>query len=464
MADKKEKEQENKPVKEPKKKKDDKIKDYDSKKYINTNPTLNESVLITVFENTLPSIYEEEKAFFAYSESKILDIKEMKFYVINEGNILADEEIFSLYEGVFGYDLMEDIADDYIHIAETLDNQYKNLYIVTEQDVSELQSILEEYNGIKYFFERIEVIHYNKLNAISLNEEISDLNEFKKLFSIYLDEEILEAVYDIINEQFLSESREPMSVADRRKRARTMRRYSSRMQRGRKRAKRKRADKGRLEKRAKSRTKRHFRKKFSGGKSYKDMSPSQRRAVDKRVSRMSDAQKKQVQRRKLRQARKDDRKSESNKIGGNILTEKRTFRNVPPKKYHELLNKNGSPKTDRRFSMFKKQSSSKLDDDQLKRVMQMEIDTKMQMALEELDKLIQEYGDRKTIAGYAFDIVREFNIGLTAKELAKIYKQYYIEESVLEYGTDELRMNYERRTPGQASVYDDEEYIDDEIK
>jgi len=46
-------------------------------------------------------------------------------------------------------------------------------------------------------------------------------------------------------------------------------------------------------------------------------------------------------------------------------------------------------------------------------------------ALAALHRRVTSKGSKETVEGYAFDIVRSFNIGMNARELAALYRERY---------------------------------------
>lgn len=48
-------------------------------------------------------------------------------------------------------------------------------------------------------------------------------------------------------------------------------------------------------------------------------------------------------------------------------------------------------------------------------------------ALAALDRRVKSKGDLQSIGGYAFDITRSYNIGISARELEKLYREHYLE-------------------------------------
>jgi hypothetical protein len=56
-------------------------------------------------------------------------------------------------------------------------------------------------------------------------------------------------------------------------------------------------------------------------------------------------------------------------------------------------------------------------------------DRAIDAALTALHRRATSKGDREDLSGYAFDIARAFNLGITSRELANLYKQRYLNEA-----------------------------------
>ena len=99
---------------------------------------------------------------------------------------------------------------------------------------------------------------------------------------------------------------EALSAADRRQKARTMKRMKNRLKIARKKSMRRTATTDTLKKRAQRSARAAMAKKFSGGKSKSDMSLSQRKSVEKRLDRVK-GRISNLAKRKVKDVRKLDR-------------------------------------------------------------------------------------------------------------------------------------------------------------
>ena len=50
-------------------------------------------------------------------------------------------------------------------------------------------------------------------------------------------------------------------------------------------------------------------------------------------------------------------------------------------------------------------------------------------AVAALDRRAKSKGDREDLAGYAFDIARSFDIGMSSRDLVKLYRERYLKEA-----------------------------------
>lgn len=98
-------------------------------------------------------------------------------------------------------------------------------------------------------------------------------------------------------------------------------------------------------------------------------------------------------------------------------------------------------------------SSSTISPEIVKKMNKKERKSKVLMALKYMDNMVKSKGSKQSIGGYAFDIARSFDVGLSSKELEKLYKKLFMKESSSpserEQGTDSLVKIYKKDTPNQ---------------
>lgn len=91
------------------------------------------------------------------------------------------------------------------------------------------------------------------------------------------------------NEKLVAEGSKPLTPMQRRKRAMVMRRYRSKIKMAKKRMEKRKASPEKIKSRAKRQAISAMKKKLSGGKSYADMSASEKMMIDKRVAQRKNA-------------------------------------------------------------------------------------------------------------------------------------------------------------------------------
>jgi hypothetical protein len=108
-------------------------------------------------------------------------------------------------------------------------------------------------------------------------------------------------------------------------------------------------------------------------------------------------------------------------------------------------------KVERRIQTFKHMNENVLDrmTDFIKRNLSLaDAKQKIKMALDLLDYKYQKDPTKKSIESSAYDVTQLFDIGYSARQLAKLYKREYLNEA-LEIGTDEIVKSYKNMTPGE---------------
>lgn len=152
---------------------------------------------------------------------------------------------------------------------------------------------------------------------------------------------------------------EALSASERRKRGRTMRRYSKKIAAARKRNKNRKASTEKLEKRARKKAIEIVRQKVAGkkGKTYNELSPQEKSMIDQKVQKRKStidriAKKMLPKVRRAEQMRRSGKKEDINESFKSIF-EASMNDTKPKKRFHELINKLGQVKHDKRFKMYK---------------------------------------------------------------------------------------------------------------
>ncbi|MFA7407844.1 MAG: hypothetical protein WCY93_08540 [Anaerolineaceae bacterium] len=176
------------------------------------------------------------------------------------------------------------------------------------------------------------------------------------------------------DDEMISEA--PLSIQQRLKRGRTMRRFRTKIAAARRRLKRRKASPEKLKARAQRKALKIIKDRLSRNKPYREMSPSEKVALDKRVQRMPKTMIQRIARRELPKVRQAEvqrlanlgkgQKRENTEDTTNLdnLFEKFLIEgcDTAKKRYHQLLDKDGKPKHDMRFRMYKNCKARPQDD------------------------------------------------------------------------------------------------------
>ena len=214
----------------------------------------------------------------------------------------------------FGRVIQKSTAKTIMQALGELDSKYDNLILVVGADrIKEFQTLLNKYNGKDYNFDTIEVVSAGE-RADPDSDAAKDLSAanmsasvMRKLASQGNKEDFLKGlpkglkssgddVYNAVRSGMkIAEEMEAeleaaglldeatLDIAQRRKRAITMRKFKSKIAQARKRSMRKRADKGTIEKRAQKAAINLIRKKITKDKNYADLSIGEKQTIDKKV-------------------------------------------------------------------------------------------------------------------------------------------------------------------------------------
>jgi nicotinic acid mononucleotide adenylyltransferase len=270
-----------------------------------------------------------------------------------------------------------------LEVAKDLQKSYDNLVFVVGSDrVEEFNRLLQKYNGIEYNFDSIEVVSAGErdpdaddvtgMSASKMRGFAAEGNfeSFKSGLPTKL-QRIAKSVYDDVRrgmgltedlEEENLEERAPLTISQRRQRARTMRRYKNKIKTAKKRAQRRKASPEKLKLRARRKARNLIRQRLAGGRKYDELTSSEKVALDKRLLRIPDAVISRMATRhlpKVRQAEMDRLasirapKTEEviNELFDDLINE---ITMCTPKKPHMLMTKEGKVKIDRRFKFFRK--------------------------------------------------------------------------------------------------------------
>jgi len=221
-------------------------------------------------------------------------------------NPLTYNDKIMLAKRAFGNIVQKTNAKTIMQALAELDNKFDKVILVVGSDrVSEFNSLLKKYNGKDYEFQSIDVVSAGDRDPDA--DDVSGMSaskmramaaagkpeEFKKGLPRKL-QGMADRVYNMVRagmklaeeleaEGLLTEA--PLTFAQRRQRARIMRKFAPKIAAARKRKARRKATLDVIKKRARKKAINIIRKKVAGsqGKSYAEMSPGEKMMIDKKV-------------------------------------------------------------------------------------------------------------------------------------------------------------------------------------
>jgi predicted kinase len=222
-------------------------------------------------------------------------------------NPLTYDNKIMLAKKAFGPLVQKTNAKTIMQVLAELDDKFDKVILVVGSDrVNEFSSLIKKYNGKDYEFQSVDVISAGDRDPDA--DDVSGMSaskmralaaagkpdEFKKGLPRRL-QGMSAKVYDMVRsgmklaeeleaEGLLTEA--PLTLAQRRKRARIMKRYAPKIAAARKRMSRRKANMETLKRRARKKAISIIRKKVAGarGKSYAEMTPGEKIMIDKKVA------------------------------------------------------------------------------------------------------------------------------------------------------------------------------------
>lgn len=298
-------------------------KGFDPKKYIELEPKLddrtmneekNKSVVLTFGRFSPPTIGHEKLV------SKIKDVASARkadpmiftshTYDKKKNPLVYDQKIQFL-QIAFGPIVKKTNARTIIEVAKELSGKYENLIVIVGSDrVSEFQTLLDKYNGKEFNFKVIDVISAGERDPDG--DDISGMSASKlRSLAVTGDFETFEKglpsklkahakdVYETIlkgmklmedfEDETLDEKVNPLTFMQRLRRSMVMKRYHGKIEAARKRAQKRRASPEKIKDRAQKKALAILRARLSKAKSYGDMSPAEKLALDQRLTRIPQA-------------------------------------------------------------------------------------------------------------------------------------------------------------------------------
>jgi len=317
------------------KKKKKKFSEHDPEKYINLEPSTNDNYFreaigataVISFGRFNPiTVGHEKLANKVIAEAIRRKATPMIFMSHSQDpkkNPLSYEDKISYGRKAFGKAVIKSKARTIIEVAKELTGKFDNLVIIVGQDrVKEFETLLNKYNGKEFNFNNIEIVSAgardpdaegvegmsaSKMRSIA---QEGNFQEFQKGLPKKLKssaKEIYDAVRSGMNlsEEYLEESGQ-LSISQRRRRGLVMKRYKTKIAAARKRARRRKASPEKLKLRAQRKALEIIRQRLSKNKSYKEMSPTEKIALDKRLARVPQTVLNRIARRELPKVKKSE--------------------------------------------------------------------------------------------------------------------------------------------------------------
>lgn len=297
------------------KKKKKKFSEHDPEKHINLEPSTNDSYFreatgvtaVVSFGRFNPITVGHEKLVNkVISEALRRKATPMVFMSHSQDpkkNPLSYEDKINYGRKAFGRAVIKSKSRTIIEVAKELTGKFDNFVLVVGQDrIKEFEALLNKYNGKEFNFNSIEVVSAGARDPDSEGVEGMSASKMRSLaqednfeeFQKGLPRKLKSSAREIysmvrsgmnLSEEHLEE-RAQLSVSQRRRRGMVMKRYKTKIAAARKRARRRKANPEKLKKRAQRKAIEVIRQRLSKNKSYKEMSPTEKIALDKRLARV----------------------------------------------------------------------------------------------------------------------------------------------------------------------------------
>lgn len=309
MADKKEK----------KNKKVVGFKEFDSAKYIELEPTIDEArstkggagrgTAVVAWGRMNPITVGHEKLV-----NKVIavarDNKAVPHIFLSHSqdakkNPLSHAEKIKFGQQAFGRIVTSSGAKTIIDLMKVLDNQFKNIILVAGSDrIKEFETLLNKYNGKEYKFADIKVVSAGErdpdgdsvsgMSASKMRQYAADDDIVKFVAGLpkklkKSGDKVMAAVRKGMNmsEENDLEMDEALNRVQRFKKARAMRKARAKIKRGQERAKRKKADMKKIKQRAQKAARNMIKDRLAKPKKYASLSYAEKERIDKRMEKIS---------------------------------------------------------------------------------------------------------------------------------------------------------------------------------
>jgi nicotinic acid mononucleotide adenylyltransferase len=371
------------------------FKDFDSSKYINTEPSLDEaaegSTVVITFARMNPiTVGHELLVQKMIQVAKKQNATPMVFLTHTQDkkkNPLDYRDKVKYAQKAFGPIVQNSNANTIVKVLQAV-QKFDNVIMVVGQDrVSQFKQLLPKYNGKDYNFKSIEIVSAGKRDPDSDDVEGMSASKMRALaadgdmlqFTKGLPKKlrssakaIMIAVRKGMNmSEEVEELTEVLSRMQRRKRGLAMRKARFKIKRGREKAKKRTASQEVLKKRARKAAINLFKKKFSKSRRYADLSAGEKEVVDKRIAKINKKRIEQIARKLLPVVKAKERArrkalmtggSSSSVVKNEGVSQDKDVKDMPgsqPKTYFKGVAKDKKDDRERHF----KRNAKKADDD-----------------------------------------------------------------------------------------------------
>jgi nicotinic acid mononucleotide adenylyltransferase len=384
------------------KKKKKKFSEHDPEKFINLEPTTNDSyfreatgttVVISFGRFNPITIGHEKLVNKVISEAIRRKATPMVFMTHTQDskkNPLSYEDKINYGRKAFGRAIIKTKSRTIIEVAKELSGKFDNfVFVVGEDRVKDFKELMNMYNGKEFQFNTIEVISAGARDPDSEGLEGMSASKMRKIaqegnfeeFQKGLPKKLKSSAQEIYNDvrsgmkldEENLEERAQLNISQRRRRGLIMKRYKNKIAAARKRARRRKASPEKLKLRSQKRALEVIRQRLSKNKSYKEMSPTEKIALDKRLARVPQTVLNRIATRELPKVKRAEterlskvlspKKEDLNTVFENYILEKEDSdignrKGSQPKDYYKGVSKSVKDDRARHF-----EKHSKMDDD-----------------------------------------------------------------------------------------------------
>ena len=367
-------------------KKNKKVKEVDSSKYIETEPTLDEAAGGTAViswgrMNPMTAGHEKlvKKVLSVAKTEKGMPHVFLTHSYDKKKNPIAYDDKIKYAQKAFGPVVKKSSAKTIFQLMKEINKNFNRVVFVAGSDrVDEFNNTLNKYNGKEYNFDEIKVVSAGARDADA--DDVSGISGTKmrgyavtdmKKFAANLPKKIQGDAEEIaalvrkgmnmseseeihINE--MAELDEALNRQQRRKRAIAMKKARFKIKRGREKAMKRTASMEVLKKRARKQAINKLKDKFAKNRRYAELSSAEKEVVDRRIEKINKKRLEQMARKLLpsvKQAERERRKNMYQKEEVEI-NEASCADTKVRKRPHMMMDSNNKPKFDGRFRFFKK--------------------------------------------------------------------------------------------------------------